>query len=104
MGHDAIPMRFAKMCKSFLSHPLRMLINRSLSNSFVPKDWKKAIVSPLLKSQGNLQLNNYRPISVLPAMSKVLERVVYRQLLDHLTSERLLSPFQSGFWPGHTLI
>ena len=93
-GHDGIPMRFVKLCGSFLAHPLRVLINRSLSSSIVPSEWKKAIVIPLLKSKENRQLNNYRPISVLPALSKLLERVVYHQLMCHLTNERLLSPIK----------
>ncbi|CAF4437751.1 unnamed protein product, partial [Didymodactylos carnosus] len=62
-----------------------------------PQQWKRGLVNPLFKSGDSLEPNNYRPITLLPALSKVCERVVFRQLYNYLTKYKLLSPFQSGF-------
>ena len=55
---------------------------------------------PVFKGGNKTQMNNYRPISTLPILSKVLERVVYNQLSHHLESNNLLPPQQSGFRPA----
>ena len=80
------------------------IINQSLSSDIVPQHFKHAIVKPLLKKT-NLDpedLKNYRPISNLPFLSKVLERIVLLQLLDHLKYHNLLEPFQSAYRKGHS--
>ena len=71
-GHDGIPARFIKLCRSLLSKPLMLVINRSLMESKVPSLWKRAIVTPIHKG-GATHLCNYGPISVLPAASKILK-------------------------------
>ena len=58
-----------------------------------------AVVTPIQKSKESMELTNFRPISVLPVLSKVLERVVYDQLLSHLLTFDLLFDRQSGFRP-----
>ena len=57
-----------------------MLIDKSISDGIVPNLWKVARVTPLYKSDDKLKVENYRPISVLPVLSKVVERVVHSQL------------------------
>ncbi len=57
---------------------------------------------PIEKQKGVNALNNFRPISILPVMSKLLERVVYSQLLSYLNTNDILSPHQSGFRQGHS--
>ena len=69
--------------------------------SKVPSLWKRAIVTPIHKG-GATHLCNYRPISVLPAASKILERVFVNQLSSHLLANDLLSSNQSGFRPGYS--
>ncbi len=59
-------------------------------------------LTPVQKKKGNLSLNNFRPISVLPVISKIAEKVVHQQLLDFLESSNLLCDAQSGFRPGHS--
>ena len=66
--------------------------------------WKAAIVTPVQKSKGNYALTNYRPISVLPAISKIAERVIHTQLLNHLLENDLLSHHQSEpFYMDHSI-
>ena len=54
----------------------------SMSEGVIPTEWKAAKVTPLHKSESKLEIENYRPISALPTLSKILERVVHRQLLS----------------------
>ena len=77
-------------------------INTSLTTGIVPPDLKTAIVKPLLKKPSldrNL-LKNYRPISNLPFLSKILEKVVLHKLLSHLQENNLSNPFQSAYRAG----
>ena len=78
--------------------------HKSLSCSVVPQCFKHALVKPLLK-KANLDpncLSNYRPVSNLPFLSKVLERIVLKQFLQHLESHSLLEPFQSAYRKCHS--
>ena len=84
------------------SSPTYSHLYLSLQRSEIPKSWKSAIVTPLHKSRSLLYPNNFRPISVLPVVMKIFERAIHKQLYDHLTTNKLLSPYQSGFRPGHS--
>uniref|UniRef100_A0A803SUK8 Reverse transcriptase domain-containing protein n=1 Tax=Anolis carolinensis TaxID=28377 RepID=A0A803SUK8_ANOCA len=81
-----------------------MIINASLDQGKFPSVLKQAIVRPILKkaSLDSTILNNYRPISNLPFLGKVLERVVASQLQGFLDDTDFLDPSQSGFRPGHS--
>ena len=75
-----------------------------LTTGIVPRDLKTAVVKPLLKKTSldkNL-LKNYRPISKLPFLSKILQKVLLHKLLSHLQESNLSNPFQSGYRPGHS--
>ena len=78
------------------------ILNKSKSDGIVPDLWKVARVTPLHKSDDKLQVENYRPISVLPVLSKVLERVVHSQLSAHLHQLDFLHQQQYCFWRGHS--
>ena len=86
-----------KDAATFLAAPLTFLINLSLQTGSVPSAWKTAKVIPLFKNGSRTDTDNYRPISILPAMSKILERVVHKQLMDHLERNSLLFKHQFGF-------
>ena len=80
------------------------IINTSLTTGIVPRDLKTAVVKPLLKKPSldkNL-LKNYRPISNLPFLSRILEKVVLHKLLSNLQEKRLSNPFQSAYRAGHS--
>uniref|UniRef100_A0A8C7KX25 Reverse transcriptase domain-containing protein n=1 Tax=Oncorhynchus kisutch TaxID=8019 RepID=A0A8C7KX25_ONCKI len=85
-----------------LSQPLLPACSTSLSYRLrSPKDWKAAAVIPLFKGGDTLDPNCYRPISILPCLSKVFESQVNKQVTDHLESHRTFSAVQSGFRAGH---
>ena len=73
------------------------MINLSISEGQVPDELKMAIVKPLFKKHDRLKPENYRPVSILSIVSKVLEKAVYKQLENFLISNNLLFEFQSGF-------
>ena len=83
---------------------LAVLVNHSLLTGEFPLIFKTVIVKPLLKktSLDSEDLKNYRPISNLSFMSKVLEKVVLSQILQHINSNNLLSDFQSAYRPHHS--
>ena len=70
-----------------------------------PDEWKSARVTPLYKNSGKRNdPTNYRPISVIPVVAKVFERVVYDQLYYYLTKNCILSRYQSGFRSLHSTV
>lgn len=79
-----------------------MIINKSIDLCVVPSVWKSANITPIQKKKGDTSLMNHRPISILPTLSKLLEKFVQHQLLDHLTEFDVLSKHQSGFRPCHS--
>ena len=96
-GLDGIPGRFLRDAAEVVAAPLTHIFNLSLSSSIVPDDFKLAKVTPLYKGKSHADPNNYRPISVLSVMSKILERIVYDQVQSYLDERKIIYPFQSGF-------
>ena len=85
-------------CKVILS----LIINQSLCSGIVPSKLKIAKVIPLHKKNEKYLLDNYRPISLLPSISKVFERIVYNQLYSYLTTNGILFKSQYGFRKLHS--
>ena len=102
-GLDGIPARLLKDAAPSISAPLTVIINLSISSAVLPEEWKYARVVPLYKDGDKKCMDNYRPISVLPVASKILERAVQIQLLQHLDKSSQLSPFQCGFRKNHSI-
>lgn len=81
-----------------LTLPITHLINLSITQSCFPDSWKRAVITPIFKSGDRHEPNNYRPISILPVLSKVAEKVVINQLTTHLnTCNPGLNNMQFGF-------
>ena len=99
-GPDNLPAYLIKEAAPVIAPFITSIINSSLTSGKVPVQWKRARVTPVFKGGDETQMNNYRPISTLPILSKVLERVVYNQLSHHLESNNLLPPQQSSFRPA----
>lgn len=99
---DPAPTKFLLQFLDILLPVIVLIINKSLQQGCVPDCLKKAIVKPLLKKPtlDPLQCKNYRPVSNLPFISKILERVIAAQLLDHLNENSYLDKFQSAYRPG----
>ena len=102
-GPDKIPNKLLKMCALLLAYPLCKLFNKSLHSGTFPFLWKKACVTPIYKNKGSSSdPTNYRPISLLPTLSKILEKIVFNKIYNHLSENNLLTEKQSGYRPGHS--
>ena len=101
---DPVPTKLLKELLPVAEKPLLNIINSSLSLGHVPKPFKLAVIKPLIKKPqlDPSELANYRPISNLPFMSKILEKVVSAQLCSYLQKNDLYEEFQSGFRPHHS--
>ena len=102
IGNDGIAPKILKMCKDFISQPIASIINSCISMSIFPSEFKKACVTPLFKGGDKNDPNNYRPISILPTLSKVFERHIANQLKHYLKHTNILFSNQSGFREDHS--
>ena len=80
-----------------IGHAVLDVVNSSLSNGVVPQDWKHALVTPIPKGTRATEPSDTRPISILPAIMKLVERVVQKQLVSYLEENFLLSDAQHGY-------
>lgn len=96
-GHDDIHIKFLKNNIDILSPTLTKIINLSFETGSFPDHLKIAKIIPVFKGGDSSQLSNYRPISILPAIGKVIERLVYNRLLEHVEINNILSASQYGF-------
>ena len=101
---DAVPTSLLKEVFPLIGTSLLNMINMPLLTGYVPQSFKVAVIKPLLKkpSLDPGVLANYRPISNLPFLSKILEKAVANQLCDYLQSNGLFEKFQSGFRAHHS--
>ena len=95
-GTDIISCYFLKLALPFLEN--------SLETSIFPNLWKIARIASIYKEGDKSEKSNYRPISVLPVISRLFERLVYNQLCQHLNSNNLLANEQSGFRTLHSTL
>ena len=96
-GLDGLPARFLRDGADVLKLPITFLINLSISEGVVPDEFKQARVKPLYKKNSPLEVGNYRPVSILSVVSKILERAIYVQLESFLVSNNIMYEHQSGF-------
>lgn len=99
-GLDDINIIFIKNHLDELINPLSYLYSLSLNEGIFPKTFKTAIIIPLLKKGNPESVSNYRPISILSTLSKILEKIVHKRLLSFLLKYSYFSPKQYGFLPG----
>ena len=86
-----------------ISQSLTYIFNLSLQSSTFPQDWKTAVVVPLYKQRGDASApTNYRPVSLLPAVAKVLDAIQIKRLSSFLVKNKLLTNHQFGFLPGRS--
>ena len=90
----------------FLAIPdkLCLFFNNCFTAATIPPTWKYAKVTPLPKAGNGQSVSNYRPISLLPLLSKLIEKIVHRRVYDHLLEYDLLDKRQGGFRPGHSTV
>ena len=100
-GLDEISARLLKDSAREVSPCVAHIINTSIRNSVFPSSWKIAKVIPIFKSGSSLDVSNYRPISILSVLSKILEKHVHAALYKFLNKYNLLRNAQSGFREKH---
>ena len=102
-GYDNISPKMLIQMAGMLHSVLRLIINKSLMTGIFPDKLKIAIVSPIYKGKESdpHEFCNYRPISLLPTISKVFERVVHKQLYEYMNQNNFLNNSQYGFRPKH---
>ena len=101
-GSDQIPGVLLKNCARALAPSLTLIFNRSLSSGVVPKLYKVSHVCPLFKSGDRMKPGNYRPVSLLPIVSRLLEKCVQIQLVAYLENHSLLPLSQFAYRKHHS--
>lgn len=103
-GHDNISTKLLKCLGTSVCLPLSIVINKSLANGKVPDSLKLAKVIAIHKSKSKDEFTNYRPISLLPSVSKLLEKIVHKRLMFFFESYDLLYDNQYGFRPNRSTV
>ena len=101
-GLDEIDALFLKTAAFQIKDLVVQICNTSIESGCFPDIWKHAKVIPLHKKKAKDDIHNYRPISILPIASKILEKHVSIHLYEHLSSHNLLNKRQSGFRANHS--
>ncbi|KAI5707997.1 hypothetical protein M8J77_014311 [Diaphorina citri] len=102
MGYDQIPLSYITRMSDIVAPPILHIFNFSISNKVYPEIWKRALIRPIPKVKNPTSTSDYRPISLLCSLSKVLERMIYQQVIKHLNQHSLFNTYQSGFRTGHS--
>ena len=101
-ANDGITIKLLKLLSPVVAPAISHLCNLSLSQGIFPSAFKNATIVPIFKCGNPFSFTNYRPISLLPILSKVLEKVVYFQLVQFLESNDIFYNHQFGFRQGHS--
>ena len=101
-GHDNKSMKLSKQCKDLLLTPITLIVKQMFTMGLFPKRLKIEKVKPLFKKDDESILSNYRPISLLPAISKIFEKAIYLQTYEYFCENNPFTPSQYGFRKGHS--
>ena len=97
VGIDGISLRFVRDSLPVMAVYYTVIVNTSIVTGKYPELWKHPLLAPVYKSGDYDEVGNYRPIALLPILSKIIEKVIAIQLMEHLESNNLLSSTQHGF-------
>ena len=104
VGFDSLSTKRIQQTTGEIIIPLRHIINQSFVTGVVTENQKVANIIPIYKSGNKNSFNNYRPISILPALSKIMEQIVCNRLVNYLEKNNILYKHQYGFRSKHTTI
>ena len=93
---------FIKPVVEFLVSPLKFVINNYIASNNFPDAWKTARISPTPKIAQPVELKDYRPVSILPVLSKVYEKLVVQQLAVFIERGSVYHQYQSGYRKNHS--
>ena len=102
-GPDNISGRMIELCGDNLALPLYIIFQNIIETGDFPTLWKSANVTPVHKKERKQIVKNYRPISLLPIIAKVFERILFQQMYNHFISNNLITKKQSGFRPNDSV-
>ena len=102
VGHDLITWNILEASFPLTVTIIVDILNHSLMNSTFPSIWKKSVIVPLPKKKNPTDLNDLRPIALLPVLSKVLELIVHNQLMAYCDDKNLLDVCQTEYKRGHS--
>ena len=85
-----------------ITNSITFIAQKCISKGYAPSCWKEAKVNPLYKGGAKDEINNYRPMSILPILSKLLEKFIQQKLIGYLNEYDVLHQSQSGFCSGHS--
>ena len=101
-GLDSIDTYCLKLAGQHIIPALTHIVNLSIETQQFPTKWKTAKIIPLHKKDDPLNPKNYRPVAILPILSKILEKAVFIQMIDYMDTNHLLHPNHHGFRAGHS--
>ena len=104
LSKDSICNKIIKILQTQIVDALVIMINKSMSEGYFPRAFKRAIVKPLCKAKDKSEIDNYRSISLLRVASKIFERVVNDRLMTFLENNKMLYEGQYGFRQGRSTI
>ncbi len=99
-GPDLVSPKVLKHTARSISKPLTALFNKSLSEAKFPSEWKIANVTPIFKKDSPHAVNNYRPISLLSCLGKILERCVFNKVFNFFRDNKVIYMYQAAYQPG----
>ncbi|XP_045457154.1 uncharacterized protein LOC123667240 [Melitaea cinxia] len=102
VGADSISRKMIMLIIDVVAPIITSIFNFSIQSCSLPSLWKDAQIIPLPKKLNPSNYSDYRPIAILPFLSKVLERLIYKQMTPFLLQHNLFNPMQSGFRHGHS--
>ncbi len=103
-GFDELSAKLMKNIKYELLRPITLIINQMINTGIFPDKLKIAKINPIYKKEDESLFTNYRPISLLPAISKIFEKVLFKQVYDYFQQKKLLYGAQYGFREGHSAV
>ncbi len=102
-GFDGISTKLLKKIKITILKPITLIINQMLNTGVFPDKLKIAKINPIFKKDDETLFTNYRPISLLPVISKIFEKVMYQQVYNYSQEKKLFFNSQYGFRTGHSI-
>ena len=102
IGPDNIPNQILKECAKELAPGITCIFQSSLDSGSLPEDWTNANVSPIFKKGDRHRAENYRPVSLTSVLSKLLEHIVCRSVVQHLEENDILTSRNHGFRSGYS--